>query len=580
MNELYYKMELINKIDGTFKFENKEIRLSGSYNEPLFVAKDICDVLELSNITNSLRNIPEKWMTLQNVKSSYNSQNMIFLTEPAVYKLIMRSNKPIAQKFQEVVCEEILPSLRRKGEYKIQSIIDKNKELEEEKLKIINKNKELEEEKKNIKVELENNIKENKQLHTLVKKKERKRYSYNHSVYIISNPDIKNSYKLGLTADRNQRLENLGPGAPRPYFIEYSRELCNANEEKAIESLLLGIFDKYRYETEIKNGKQREWIQNIDLNILIEEMDKLVDYYQEKKAFFTDKFKKENFVEKIIEPDIIIPEKYKSTIIFEDEKDIIHENKKIEIINSDATVKICYLCKESKTLDEYYNRVENKDGKEGTCKKCYSNNKKILKEEKDKREFIIRSEGSKKCRKCLVIKTFENFAKHGTSKDGYEYACIDCRSHDAKNIQEKCCSACKKTKKISEYSIFRLGYHKFCNDCVEKDDKYKQKEVFDTKKCSFCEVSQNIKNFSKCKTSIDGYYRYCKQCSSNKSKKYKETQKNKTKITLDIKQCAICKIEKTTQNFHKNNITKDGFTTKCIDCCNKISETLRNSKIF
>jgi len=559
-------MELINKIDETFKFENKEIRISGSYNEPLFVAKDICDILDLSNITNSLRNIPEKWMTLQNVKSSYNSQNMIFLKEPAVYKLIMRSNKPIAQKFQEVVCEEILPSLRRKGEYTIQSMIDKNKELEEEK--------------KNIKIELEKNIKENKQLHTLVKKKERKRYSYNHSVYIISNPDIKNSYKIGLTADRNQRLENLGPGAPRPYLIEYSRELCNANEEKAIESLLLGIFDKYRYETDIKGTKQREWLSNIDLNILIKEMDSIIDYYQEKKAFFTDKFKKEN-VEKIIEPDIIIPEKHKTTVIFEDEKDVIHENKKIEIINNNIMVKICYVCKESKSLDEYYNRIENKDGKEGTCKKCYSNNKKILKEEKDKREFIIRPEGTKKCRKCLVVKTFENFAKHGTSKDGYEYACIDCRSHDAKDIQEKCCYSCKKTKKISEYSIFRLGYHKFCNDCIEKDDRYKQKEVFDIKKCSLCEVSQNIKNFSKCKTSNDGYYRYCKQCSSNKSKKYKETQKNKTKIILDIKQCTICKIEKNTaQNFHKNNITKDGFRTKCIDCCNKISETLRNSKIF
>jgi prophage antirepressor-like protein len=574
-------MELINKIDETFKFENKEIRLSGSYNEPLFVAKDICDVLELSNITNSLRNIPEKWMTLQNVKSSYNSQNMIFLTEPAVYKLIMRSNKPIAQKFQEVVCEEILPSLRRKGEYKIQSIIDKNKELEEEKLKILNKNKELEEEKKNIKVELENNIKENKQLHTLVKKKERKRYSYNHSVYIISNPDIKNSYKLGLTADRNQRLENLGPGAPRPYFIEYSRELCNANEEKAIESLLLGIFDKYRYETEIKNGKQREWIQNIDLNILIEEMDKLVDYYQEKKAFFTDKFKKENFVEKIIEPDIIIPEKYKSTIIFEDEKDIIHENKKIEIINSNVTVKICYVCKESKTLDEYYNRIENKDGKEGTCKKCYSNNKKILKEEKDKREFIVRPEGTKKCRKCLNIKSFENFAKHGTSKDGYEYACIECRSHDAKNLEEKCCSSCKKTKKISDYQPFRLGYSKYCNDCVAKDEKYKQTEIPDIKKCSLCEKEKNIINFSKCKTSLDGYYRYCRECSILKSKEYKEKQKNKTKDIISEKQCSICKTFKnTTQNFHKNNIANDGFRTKCIDCCNKISTELRNSKIF
>ena len=52
-------------------------------------------------------------MTLQNVKTSYNSQNMIMLSEPTVYKLIMRSNKPIAQKFQEVVCEDNLPSLRK-----------------------------------------------------------------------------------------------------------------------------------------------------------------------------------------------------------------------------------------------------------------------------------------------------------------------------------------------------------------------------------------------------------------------------------------------------------------------------------
>ena len=86
-------MDLINQIDETFKFENEEIRVLGSYNEPWFVAKDICDILELSNITNALRNIPERWMTLQNVKSSYNSQNMIMLSEPAVYKLIIRSNK-------------------------------------------------------------------------------------------------------------------------------------------------------------------------------------------------------------------------------------------------------------------------------------------------------------------------------------------------------------------------------------------------------------------------------------------------------------------------------------------------------
>ena len=54
-------MELINKIDETFKINDKEIRILGSYNEPLFVAKDICDVLGLSNITEALKNIPQKW---------------------------------------------------------------------------------------------------------------------------------------------------------------------------------------------------------------------------------------------------------------------------------------------------------------------------------------------------------------------------------------------------------------------------------------------------------------------------------------------------------------------------------------
>uniref|UniRef100_A0A6C0E1E9 Bro-N domain-containing protein n=1 Tax=viral metagenome TaxID=1070528 RepID=A0A6C0E1E9_9ZZZZ len=151
-------MELINSIDETFKFENKEIRVIGSYQEPWFVAKDICDILELSNTTNALRNIPEKWMTLQNVKSSYNSQNMTLISEPAVYKLIMRSNKPIAQKFQEAVCEDILPSLRKKGEYKIKNIMDKNKQLEEEKLRIENKLLEKNEEIKKISREKEAEI--------------------------------------------------------------------------------------------------------------------------------------------------------------------------------------------------------------------------------------------------------------------------------------------------------------------------------------------------------------------------------------------------------------------------------------
>ena len=142
-------MELIHQIDETFKFEDKEIRVIGNYNEPLFVAKDICTILELSNITEALRNIPEKWRTSEILKcANGQNMNMIILKEPAVNQLIMRSTKPMAKAFQEVVCEEILPSLRKKGEYKIQSILDKYKELEEEKVRIEDEKKVLEEQKR------------------------------------------------------------------------------------------------------------------------------------------------------------------------------------------------------------------------------------------------------------------------------------------------------------------------------------------------------------------------------------------------------------------------------------------------
>ena len=102
--------ELIDKIDKTFNFNNNNIRILGSCNQPFFVAKDICDTLGLKNVTETLKNIPSKWRTSEILKcANGQNMNMITISEAAVYKLIMRSNKPIAEKFQEYVCEEILP---------------------------------------------------------------------------------------------------------------------------------------------------------------------------------------------------------------------------------------------------------------------------------------------------------------------------------------------------------------------------------------------------------------------------------------------------------------------------------------
>ena len=565
---------LINSIDQTINFNEQTIRILGSYDNPLFVAIDICKILGLKNVTDTLRSLPDKWKQiadLENSEVTFSGRNGVrkiqglnCINEAGLYKLIMRSNKPIAQKFQEVVCEEILPSLRKKGEYKIQSIIEKNKKLEEEKLR-------LEEDKK-----LKD--KEIKQLHTLVKKKARKRYSYSHSVYIISNPDIKNHYKIGITEDRNKRLEALGPGAPRPYNIEYSRELHNVREEVSMENLLLGIFDKYRVETDTRGGKQREWIKNIKIDVLKNEMDNLVNYYQNRREYFDTEYLK---IENINEEGEDTNESDYEEIEDEGVEDEGIEDEGIEDegdYEETTDFKVCYVCNEEKPLTEYYNKLENVDGKEGSCKKCYSKYKKQLKEEKDAREIIVRLEGTKKCRTCLEIKEFKNFAKHGTSKDGYGYECIDCKNIKNDKVETKRCNKCRITKNINEYNKFRLGYTHDCKECQNKNAS-SIKEQEDIKCCSNCKEQLSIDNFNKSKTSYDGYSNYCRNCAKEKKKEYTEKMKIEDKPDIINKTCNNCKLKKDVEHFLKKTETKDGFSNKCKECIKQINIVRRTSII-
>jgi anti-repressor protein len=123
--------DLINSIDLNIKFNSENVRILGTSDNPLFVVIDICKILGLTNTTKVLRNIPEKWYTLIPLKSGNSSgiQNVKVINESGLYKIIMRSNKEITQPFQDFVCEEILPSIRKTGQYKLQKLIDEKKIL-------------------------------------------------------------------------------------------------------------------------------------------------------------------------------------------------------------------------------------------------------------------------------------------------------------------------------------------------------------------------------------------------------------------------------------------------------------------
>ena len=113
--------ELVNAIDKTLDFNEKNIRVLGTNDDTWYIAKDICVVLGFKNVTEALRHVPEneRGVTLINPNTS---QNCIKITEKAMYKLIMRSNKPTAQHFQDYVCGEILTSIRKTGRYKLEEL--------------------------------------------------------------------------------------------------------------------------------------------------------------------------------------------------------------------------------------------------------------------------------------------------------------------------------------------------------------------------------------------------------------------------------------------------------------------------
>ena len=85
--------------------------------EPWWVAKDVCDVLTLTNPTEAIRalDVDEK----STLRISEGGPEVNIINESGLYSLIIRSNKPEAKKFKRWVTEDVLPSIRKTGSYSV-----------------------------------------------------------------------------------------------------------------------------------------------------------------------------------------------------------------------------------------------------------------------------------------------------------------------------------------------------------------------------------------------------------------------------------------------------------------------------
>lgn len=102
-----------------FQFETHELRTLLINDAPYFVAKDICNVLGLQDTEVSLRKLDDDEKLMRKLYVSGQNREIALITESGLYALVMRSNKPEAKRFRKWVTSEVLPSIRKTGQYEI-----------------------------------------------------------------------------------------------------------------------------------------------------------------------------------------------------------------------------------------------------------------------------------------------------------------------------------------------------------------------------------------------------------------------------------------------------------------------------
>lgn len=101
-------------------FENSEfgaVRVVDVNGEPWFVAKDVCECLELGNPRTSIALLDEDEKGVHTMDTPGGAQEMSIVSEAGLYSLILRSRKPEAKAFKRWITHEVLPTIRRTGQY-------------------------------------------------------------------------------------------------------------------------------------------------------------------------------------------------------------------------------------------------------------------------------------------------------------------------------------------------------------------------------------------------------------------------------------------------------------------------------
>ena len=107
-----------------FNYGYNPVRVIEKDGLPWFVAKDVCDVLEIKNSRDAVSALDNDEKMTVDISDGHSGQRggaqfLNTISESGLYTLIMRSSKPQAKAFRKWVTGTVLPAILRTGYYEI-----------------------------------------------------------------------------------------------------------------------------------------------------------------------------------------------------------------------------------------------------------------------------------------------------------------------------------------------------------------------------------------------------------------------------------------------------------------------------
>ncbi len=107
-----------------FNYGNVAVRTVVIDGEPWFVLADLCKVLDISNVGNVAARLDEAGVRQTDIRSGGQIRSVTIVSEPGMYEVVIRSDKPEAVAFRRWITGTVLPEIRKTGSFNAQPAIN------------------------------------------------------------------------------------------------------------------------------------------------------------------------------------------------------------------------------------------------------------------------------------------------------------------------------------------------------------------------------------------------------------------------------------------------------------------------